>query len=116
MHHHYFHGDRAVVPARAMESIFADVGRKSKTTARWIAVSTQAMSLDHEPASEFEKLAAAEIKGGKSAVERVEKGNYLRAAPIPLDSGCIRCHTGGLVTTSTAPRFAALVISMPVSE
>lgn len=116
MHHHYFHTNKSIVPARAMEDIFADLARQSKTTARWIAVSTKAMSLDHEPASEFEKHAAAEIKAGKSSVERIEQGTYRRAGAIPLDSGCVSCHTGGFAPPSSIPKFAALVISMPVSE
>lgn len=116
LHHHYFHANKAILPARAMEDIFSDLARQSKTTARWIAVSTKAMSLDHEPASEFEKHAAAEIKGGKSSVERIEAGYYRRAGAIPLDSGCVSCHTGGFAPPSGTPRFAALVISVPVTE
>lgn len=116
MHHHYFHSNKSIVPARAMEDIFADLARQSKTTARWIAVSTKAMSLDHEPASEFEKHAATEIKGGKSSVERIEAGYYRRAGAIPLDSGCVSCHTGGFAPPSGLPKFAALVISVPVTE
>ena len=38
MHRHYFHGDRAVVPARAMEDLFANMNRMHQVEARWIAV------------------------------------------------------------------------------
>ena len=73
----------AVLPARAMEDIFSDVARQSKTTARWISVNTKAMSLDHEPSSEFEKHAAEEIKGGLIAGQVAREA--LRIAGGPRD-------------------------------
>lgn len=116
MHHHYFHSNKSVLPARAMEDIFSDVARQSKTTARWISVNTKAMSLDHEPSSEFEKHAAEEIKGGKSSAEGVDGGYYRRAGAIPLEGGCVNCHTGSFAPVNGPARFAALVISVPVVE
>ena len=55
MHHRYFHGNRATVPARAMQDIFSAIERQSKVKARWISVNMKPMSLDHEPETEFEK-------------------------------------------------------------
>jgi hypothetical protein len=34
MHHHYFRRDGAVLPARALEDVFADVERESKIKTR----------------------------------------------------------------------------------
>jgi hypothetical protein len=116
MHHHFFRRDRAVLPARAMEDIFADIDKQSKIKARWIAVNTPAMSVDHEPQTDFEKKAAAELSAGKGEYVRVEGGYYRRAAPIPLDAGCVSCHTRFTGATAKTPRFAGLVISIPVSE
>lgn len=114
MHRRYFHGDRAVVPARAMEDVFSDIERQYHVEADWIAVTLKAMSIDHEPETAFEKKAAREIKSGKTEVESIEAGYYRRAVAIPLTGGCIGCH-GGLFRQSTRKPFAGLVISIPVN-
>jgi hypothetical protein len=116
MHHHFFRRERAVLPARAMEDVFADVGRETGAKGKWIAVNTPAMSIDHEPTSGFEKWAAAELAAGKPAAERVEGGTYHRAGAIPLGAGCLSCHTRLSATTDKTPRFAGIVITIPVKE
>jgi hypothetical protein len=116
MHRHYFHGDRSIVPARAMEDIFSELDRHDKIQARWIAVNTKAMSIDHEPESDFEKEAAGQIAEGKQEVERIEKGVYQRAGAIPLAGGCVGCHMGTFGPPPKKPRFAGLVISIPIRE
>jgi hypothetical protein len=114
MHARYFHGERATVPARALEDVFADMDRKSQVQARWIAVNTKAMSLNHEPKSEFEKRAAAELAKDKEEFEQIENGVYRRAAPIALHADCVSCHTAFFTQPPKTPRFAGLIISMPV--
>lgn len=116
LHHRYFHDSRATVPARAMEDIFAEMARQSQVEANWIAVNTRAMSLSHEPKTEFEKTAAKEIAGGKEDYELVDDGYYRRAGAIPLSSGCVNCHAGFFKAPPKSPRFAALVISVPVKQ
>jgi hypothetical protein len=116
MHHYYFHANKAVIPARAMEDVFADVAHASQANARWIAVNTKAMSIDHEPDTEFEKAAAAELAAGKVAFERIEEDTFRRATPIPLTAGCIGCHAGAFTKPSSLPRVAGLVISIPVHK
>jgi cytochrome c553 len=111
-----FRHDRAVLPARAMEDVFAAIDRESKIKTRWIAVNTPAMSINHEAETAFEKKAAAEIAAGKKEFEGVEKGYYLRATAIPLGAGCVGCHTKFSATTDKTPRFAGLVISIPVKD
>lgn len=117
MHERYFHGDRAMVPARALEDVFADIRRQSKTEARWISVNMKPMNIDHEPKIAFEKRAAREIARGTASVEAVEDGFYRLAAAIPLTSGCVNCHGGFFRTPSKkmTPKFTALVISVPVT-
>ncbi|WP_254508780.1 hypothetical protein [Anatilimnocola floriformis] len=115
MHERYFHGERAIVPARALEDVFAEVGRDSKLKTRWIAVNTKAMSIGHEPKSAFEKHAATKISAGETAVEETRDGYYWRAAAIPLGEGCVACHTGFFKDSPKSPRFAALVIGVPVA-
>lgn len=116
LHHRYFHDTRAMVPARAMEDIFDEMARQSQVEAKWIAVNLRAMSLSHEPKSEFEKTAAREIGSGKEYYELVEDGYYRRAGAIPMASGCVNCHSGFFKEPPKTPRFAALVISVPVKE
>ena len=116
MHERYFHDERAIVPARALEDVFKELDRQSKVNARWISVNTKPMSISHEPKSAFEKQAAKEIADGKETVELVENGLYQSAVAIPLSSGCVSCHTGFFGGQPKSPRYAALVISMPVSD
>jgi hypothetical protein len=114
LHHRYFHGDRAMVPARAMEDVFSQLDQQLKVGTRWISVNTKAMSIDHEPKSDFDKIAAKEIAAGKSEFELLENGYLHRATPIPLTAGCVSCHTGFFRNSPTSPRFAGLVISVPI--
>lgn len=116
MHERYFHGERAVVPARALEDVFVEVERKYNVQARWIAVNTKAMSLNHEPKGEFEKDAAAALAKGESEFERTEKGEYRRAAPILLHAECVSCHTAFFTQVPKTPRYAGLIIKLPVVQ
>jgi hypothetical protein len=116
MHERYFHGERATVPARALEDVFVEVERKTQVKARWIAVNTKAMSLNHEPKDGFEKEAAAELAKGKTEFERIEKGEYRRAAPILLHGGCVSCHTAFFTQPPKTPRYAGLIIRLPVEQ
>lgn len=116
MHDRYFHDERAIVPARALEDVFTEISQQSKIKARWIAVNTKAMSIQHEPKSDFEKDAAKELAAGKPELELIEKGYYRRAAPIALTGGCVGCHTGFFGGIPKSPRFAGLVIAIPLDE
>jgi hypothetical protein len=116
MHHRYFRADRAVLPARALEDVFDEIDKQSKIKTRWIAVNTPAMSVNHEPESEFEKKAAEVLASGKTEFDRVEEGYYRRAGAIPLGAGCVGCHTKLFSTPVKTPRFAGLVISIPVKD
>lgn len=116
MHERYFHGERATVPARALEDVFGQIARQSKIEARWIAVNTKAMSLNHEPKTDFEKQAAAELAAGKENLEKIVAGNYLRAARLELHAGCVSCHTAFFTQPPKTPRYAGLIISIPVQD
>ncbi|WP_417729851.1 c-type heme family protein [Rosistilla oblonga] len=116
MHHRYFHGGRAIVPARAMEDIFEEIQRDSHTEARWISVNLKPMSIHHKPKTKFEKHAADEIAKGEPAVDIVEDGYYRRATAIPMSGGCIGCHDGFFKKPTKEAKFTGLVISIPVLE
>jgi len=114
MHHRYFHRNRAIVPARAMEDVFDVIKGQSNVEAQWIAVNMKAMSIDHVPKSDFAKKAAKEIAAGKPELEVVEDGYYRRAGAIPLATGCVGCHGGFFKESTKTPKFAGLVISVPI--
>jgi hypothetical protein len=116
LHHHFFRRDRSVLPARAMEDVFAEMDKQSSIKAGWISVNTKPMSIHHEPKNEFEKQAAKALAAGKGEFEFVEKGMYHRAGAIPLGSGCVSCHTGFFAKTPQSQRVAGLVISIPIEE
>lgn len=115
LHHFYFHGDRAAVPAKVMEDIFAESQRQTKIEARWISVSLKPMSINHEPKSNFEKLAAKEIAAGKPDYDAIEGGYYRRAGAIFLSGGCVSCHGGLTKGAEGKPQYAGLVISIPIT-
>jgi hypothetical protein len=116
MHDRYFHGERAMVPARALEDVFAEIARQSQVEARWISVNTKPMSLKHEPQSPFEKRAAKALAAGQEEFELVEDGYYQRAGAIPLHGGCVSCHSGFFSKASESPRFAGLIIRIPLAK
>ena len=114
IHSRYFKENGGVpIPSRAMEDVFAKVARRSQVTARWIAVNTQAMSLEHEAESDFEKEAVRTLSSGGQELEQVEDGMYRRAAPIALFDSCLKCHAPPPIRVTNA-RYAGLVIEMPV--
>ncbi|QDT92491.1 c-type heme family protein [Gimesia algae] len=116
MHQSYFINERAAVPARVMERMFKEVENQENIKARWIAVNARAMSVDHEPETEFEKQAAEELASGKAVYERVENGVFQRAGSISLmNHGCLTCHVG-FGKQNKKERFAGLIISIPVKS
>ncbi len=115
IHHRYFRDDRAVIPARAMEDVFADIAQDEGIKANWIAVNAKPMNIHHRPKDGFEKLAAKAIAAGKPEYESVENGLYRRAVGISLmNGGCLTCHLG-FGKSSKIDRFAGLVITIPVN-
>lgn len=114
LHDHYFHANRAVLPARAMEDIFSENEATSGTKARWISVNLRAMSVDHEPSSVFEKEAARRISAGEQQLEQINGSSYQFAGSIPLHESCVQCHMGTLMPAGKKARFAGLVISIPI--
>ncbi len=114
MHDRYFHADRSIVPARAMEDVFTEIERQTGSKANWISVNLKAMSINHEPNTDFEKRAAKEIAAGQSEVEAIEDGYYRQATAISMTGGCISCHAGFFNQPSKSQKYSGLVISIPV--
>ena len=112
MHRHYFEPDKQrVIPSRALEDVFYTGQRRWGVEARWLAVSAQAMNIDHKAKTVFEKAAVRALTTGKKRHEEVRDGTYRMAAPIVLFANCIRCHT-----TRRRNPVAGLVLSLPVKS
>jgi len=112
MHRHYFEPNKQrVIPSRALEDVFYTARRRWGVEARWLAVSAQAMNIDHKPKTVFEKQAARLLATGKKRHEEVRDGTYRMAAPIVLFANCIRCHT-----TRRRNPVAGLILSLPVKS
>ncbi len=104
IHHRYFHAEKAVIPARAMEDIFKDMQKARHIHARWIAVNLKPMGVDHEPKSDFEKHSVLKIKIGSRTVEAVDSGYYRRTVAIPLIMAAWVNHHGEKAESSAAEK------------
>ncbi|MCC9605562.1 DUF3365 domain-containing protein [Blastopirellula sp. JC732] len=115
MHRDFFDEEEShAIPSRSLEDVFAELERSHHVKIRWISVNTNAMNIDNEPKSPFEKLAAKELAEGKPEHDSVDNGRYQYAGAIRLASRCLKCHVPN--RKSTESRIAGLVISMPIAE
>jgi len=114
MHHRYFHNEKAMIPARAMEDVFDELKTKWGAELRWISGNMDAMNISHEPKTDFEHQAVKEFKSGKTRLEAIEGGFLRHAGIVPLQSDCVSCHAGFFKATTKTPKFAGLMISIPI--
>ncbi|EAQ78352.1 c-type heme family protein [Blastopirellula marina] len=115
VHRDFFDEDEShAIPSRSLEDVFAELARSHHVTIRWISVNTDAMNIDNEPTSPFEKTAAQELAKGQPEHEAVEQDQYRFAGAIRLSSRCLKCHVPH--RTNTNDRMAGLVISIPVEQ
>lgn len=115
VHRKYYREDEKLpIPSSVLDDVFEDLQQNRKIRFRWLSVNAEAMNIDHEPKTEFEKRAAAALADGKPEYEQVEQGIYRHVGRICLPSQCLKCHLPN--RRSTATRFAGLMISLPVSE
>ena len=116
IHRSYFKdGDTLPVPSRALEGVFYRLKRNANIEARWMAVNTPAMSLQHKPRNAFEKRAAAALARGQRTFVQVDQGHLRHAGAITLFSSCLKCHSTAAPGKKRNP-VAALVISVPLPE
>jgi len=113
IHRQYFRNDeKDAIPAMTLKSVFRELARRRKVELRWLAVNAQAMNVDHEAKTPFEKAAVEAIAAGAESFERTEGGIYRRVGAITLQSECLKCH---LPTRSdTRDRLAGLLIALPL--
>jgi Protein of unknown function (DUF3365) len=113
MHRDFFREDEgAAIPSRSLEDVFLELARSYDIDVRWLAVNTDAMSIDHVPQDEFEKNAVKALASGKLEFEASQDDVYRHAGLIRLASQCLKCHAPR--RTTTEDRAAALVITMPL--
>jgi hypothetical protein len=115
VHRDFFLGDESItIPSRSFEDVFRELARSHSVDVRWLIVNADALNVDHEPHSEFEKQAAKSLGAGKQEFDSVENGVFRYAGAIRLSSQCLKCHVAN--RTSTKDRAAGLVISMPLRK
>lgn len=115
VHREYFReGGRTPIPARVLEEVFYWVDEETRGETRWIAVNTEAMSIDHNAESEFEKQAVKVLSTGEEEYEQVEGGMYRRVGAITLFASCLKCHESAATQLRTKRRVAGLVINIPI--
>lgn len=114
LHRHYFRRGQAVLPAKGLEEVFAEVADQTKVAGSWIAVNTKPMSIHHTPKTEFEKRAAAAIAAGQERFEELDSEVLRVARPVPLGEGCVSCHDGMFRSRSKSPLVAGLIVTVPL--
>lgn len=115
VHREYFReSGRTPIPARVLEDVFYWVDEETHGETRWIAVNTDAMSIDHNPKTDFEKEAAKVLATGEEEFEQIDNGMYRRAGAVTLFASCLKCHESSLTQLRSKRRVAGLVINIPV--
>jgi hypothetical protein len=113
IHHQYYRNDQGMtVPAVTMKSVFRELEERRKIEIRWLAVNAQAMNIDHQPKTDFEKDAAKALSAGAEQFEVVDGNVYRHVGAILLQSECLKCDLPN--RTSNKSRLAALLISIPL--
>jgi len=113
VHRDFFREDEGLtIPSRSLEDVFRELTRSHDVQVRWLAVDTDAMNVDHNPKTDFEKAAVKALTAGKDEFEIQEAGAYRHVGRIRLSSQCLKCHLPQ--RTSTDDRAAGLMISMPL--
>lgn len=115
VHRDFFREDEKLpIPSQSLEDVFAELARSQKMQIRWLAVSTEAMNVDHKPKSDFEKQAVEVLRKGKPEFESIVEGKYHYAGTITLSAQCLKCHLPS--RSSNKDRAAGIVIAMPLKE
>jgi len=115
VHLRYYREDEGlIIPAKTLESVFAELERNHQVKIRWLAVNAPAMNVDHEAKDDFEQAAVKALTDGKQEYESVDGGLYRHVGAITLTSECLKCHVPH--RTSLEDRVAGLSISMNVKE
>lgn len=115
MHRDFFREDQKLsLPSKSLEDVFRELAKRQKIQLRWLAVNADAMTIEHEPQSDFDRQAVAELAAGRDEFSTVENNVLEFAGSIRLSASCLKCHVRN--RTSNDERKAALVIRMPLGN
>lgn len=113
MHRDFFDDEEPRrIPSKSLEDVFSELARSHNVKLQWLAVSAEALNIDHKPSNEFEKQAAKALSAGEKEYESVTENSYRYVGSIKLASQCLKCHLPN--RTSVKDRAAGLVITMPL--
>jgi hypothetical protein len=114
MHRDFFDDEEPKrIPSKSLEDVFSELARSHNVKVQWLAVNSEALSIDHKPRNEFEKQAVKALSSGEKEYESVTGNSYRYVGSIKLASQCLKCHLPN--RTSTRDRAAGLVITMPLN-
>lgn len=115
MHRDFFREDqRLKLPSKSLEDVFAEMLETHQIVLRWLAVNANAMNVDHQPKTDFDKQAIKVLSGNNEEFEMVSNDTFRFAGAIPLSASCVRCHVRN--RTSNNEKKAALSISIPLKS
>lgn len=114
IHHELYRPDEGLtLPAALFKQTFEELEKNQQVTLRWLVINGQAMNVDHNPKTPFDRDAVRALTSGQEEYDVSEQGVYRHAGTIDLASQCLKCHLPQ--RTSNGSRLAALVISMPLA-
>ena len=115
MHRDFFQDDdSSLIPSHSLEDVFRELARSHSVQLRWLVVNANAMNVDNNPRTPFEKSAVKALAAGKTAFEAATPNSYQYVGSIRLSSQCLKCHVPR--RTSTEDRAAGLLITMPLKS
>ncbi len=115
MHRDFFREDEKLsLPSRSLEDVFATMAETHQVELHWLAVDANAMSLKHEPKTDFERAAVAALTTGKDEFEQASDDKFQFARSIRLSDSCLKCHARSRSNNNN--RKAALTITMPIKN
>ena len=100
------------LPSQSLEDVFKEMARSWNVEIRWLGV-TATKDVDHEPADEFEREAAAALSGGRKEFSAIEDDRFRYVGAIRLQNECLKCHVPN--RKSLEDRVAGLAISIPLN-
>ncbi|QDT32501.1 c-type heme family protein [Thalassoglobus polymorphus] len=115
VHRDFFDEEESLkIPSASFEEVFEEIKHTQGVSMRWISVNTEAMNVDNEPKTKFEKDAVKELITGKEEYESATDEAFQFVGTIRLSSRCLKCHVPR--RSNNKDRAAGLVISIPLKK
>ncbi|WP_417848493.1 c-type heme family protein [Thalassoglobus sp.] len=115
VHRDFFDEEESLkIPSASFEEVFEELKHAQGVSMRWISVNTEAMNVDNEPKSKFEKDAVKALITGKEEYESATDEVFQYVGTVRLSSRCLKCHVPR--RSNNKDRAAGLVISIPLKK